>query len=137
MRHALQRFPARLDSFKEGTTMFRKRIVFAYAVVAAFFLAAMLSPLVSGATDSKTIQSTMNIVNATSLGGKTVKAGTYKVIADDSSVQMKSGDKVVAEASVEWKDASSKAEYSSIVTDSHGIREFHFEGKSRYVEVKE
>jgi hypothetical protein len=137
MRHAVQRFPARLESSKEGTTMFRRRSVFAYAAVAAFLLAAMLSPRAASAKNSKTINATMYISSPTSLGGKPVKAGTYSVIAGDSTVQMKSGNKVVAEAPVQWKDAGSKAGYSSIVTDAQGIKEIHFSGKSRYIEVTE
>lgn len=117
--------------------MFRTRSVLACAAVAAFLLAAMLSPCVASAKDSKNIQSTMTIANATSLGGKPLKAGTYRVIANDSTVTMKSGDKVVAQAPVQWKDAGSKAEYSSIISDDHGIQAIHFQGKTRYIEVKE
>lgn len=116
--------------------MFLKRSVFAYAAVVAFLLAAMLSPRAASAKKSKTIQSTMSIINATSLGGKPLKAGTYRVIVNDSTVTMKSGDKVVAQAPVQWKDADSKAEYSSIVSDGHGIQEIHFQGKTRYIAVK-
>jgi hypothetical protein len=137
MRHAVQRIPARLESSKEGTTMFRSRTVFASAAVVAFLLAATLSPRAASANDSKTIQSTMSIANSTLLGGKPLKAGTYRVFADGSTVKMKSGNKVVAEAPAQWKDAGAKAEYSFIVTDAQGIKEIHFNGKSRYVEVGE
>lgn len=117
--------------------MFRSRSVFACAAVVAFLVAATLSPRVARAKDSKIIQTTMNIANATSLGGKPLKPGTYKVVADGSTVTMKSGNKVVAEAPVKWKDADTKTGYSFIVTDAQGITEFHFNGKSRYAEVKE
>jgi hypothetical protein len=79
----------------------------------------------------------MDIFTATSLGGKPVKPGSYRVVADGSTVTLKSGNKVVAEAPAEWKDADNKSAYSSIVTDGQGIKEFHFEGRASYLEVKE
>lgn len=115
--------------------MSRGRCVFACLILAAFALA--ISPRPASAKNSKEINTTMDILSDTSLGGKALKAGTYKVVVDGSSVTMKDGNKVVAEAPAQWKDGSSKSEYSSIVTSAKGITEIHFEGKTRYLEVQE
>ena len=44
---------------------------------------------------------------------------------------------MVAEAPVQWKDEKGKAKYSAIVTDGEGnqVKEVHFNGKMRYVEL--
>lgn len=115
--------------------MFQGQRVFACLILVAFAVA--ISPRFAGAKNSKDISATMDILTTTSLGGKTLKPGSYKVIVDGSTVTVKSGNKVAAEAPATWKDGSAKSQYSSIVTDAKGIEEIHFEGKTDYVEVQE
>ncbi|MGA9885434.1 MAG: hypothetical protein WBQ34_17090 [Candidatus Acidiferrales bacterium] len=117
--------------------MFSKRYSFATSVLAGCVLAIALAAYPAIANESKTANTTMDITTPTSLDGKPVKAGSYRVIANGSTVTLKSGSKTVAEAPVEWKQADNKASYSSVVTDGHGIKEFHFEGKTSYIEVEE
>lgn len=117
--------------------MVRKHFAFAASALAAAVLALSLAAGSVNAKSTKTVNVSMDILSATSLGGKSVKPGNYHVIADGSTVTLKDGNKVVAEAPAEWKDADNKASYSSVVMDSNGIKEIHFEGQSRYVEVKE
>jgi hypothetical protein len=38
---------------------------------------------------------------------------------------------------VRWKDETSKAKYSNIVTVGDQVKEIHFDGKMRYVEIAE
>lgn len=117
--------------------MFRKRSVCVSAAAAALLFALALPPRVASAKDSKAIQSNVDILSPTSLGGKQIKPGSYKVIVDGSTVEMKSGKKIVAEAPAQWKSSNSKAHYSFIVTNPSGIKEIHFHGKSRYIEVED
>jgi hypothetical protein len=117
--------------------MFRKQVASVFSLLAASVLVIALAASPAHAKDSKTINARMDILTATSLGGKAVEPGTYQVFADGSTVTLKRGKKIVAEAPAEWKDGDTKAIYSSIVKDSNGIKEFHFEGKTSYVEVKE
>ncbi|HVB86693.1 MAG TPA: hypothetical protein VNK23_08535 [Candidatus Dormibacteraeota bacterium] len=115
--------------------MFQGQRVFACLTLAACALA--ISPRPASAKNTRDITATMDVPAATSLGGKALKPGTYKVIVGGSTVTMKSGNKVAAEAPATWKQGSSKPPYSSIVTDAKGIEEIHFEGKTGYVEVQE
>jgi hypothetical protein len=77
----------------------------------------------------------MDIQNPTSLSGKPLKPGSYRITADDAKVTVEQNGKVIAEAAVQWKDESSKARYTTIVSDERGIREIHFGGRTRYVEI--
>lgn len=117
--------------------MFRKPFNFALSLVLASVLATALAAQTASAKDSKTISTDMDIATATSLGGKPVKPGSYRVIADGSTVTLKRGNKVIAEAPAEWKDGDDKAGYSSVVTDGQGITQIHFEGRASYIQVKE
>lgn len=115
--------------------MFKRQRVFACLTLTACVLAISARP--ASAKNTKDISVTMDVPAATSLGGKPLKPGTYKVIVDGSTVTMKSGNKVAAEAPATWKQGSSKPQYSSIVTDAKGIEEIHFEGKTDYIQVQE
>ncbi|MGH9686000.1 MAG: hypothetical protein ACRD5K_02785 [Candidatus Acidiferrales bacterium] len=117
--------------------MFSKRCSFAISVLAGCILAVALAAVPATAKESKTISTNMDIPAPTSLGGKPVKEGAYRLIANGSTVMLKNGSKTVAEAPAEWKQSDDKASYSSVVTDGHGIKEFHFEGKASYIEVEE
>ncbi len=117
--------------------MFRKQFAAAFSLLAASVLVVVLAASPAHAKESKTINARIDILTATSLGGKTVKPGSYQVLADGSTVTLKLGKKAVAEASAELKNGDAKPPYSSIVKDDRGIKEFHFAGETSYVEVTE
>lgn len=117
--------------------MFRKPFNFVFSLLLASVLATAWAAQPASAKDSKTVSVDMDITTATSLGGKPVTPGTYRVVVDGSTVTLKRGKKVIAEAPAEWKDGAGKANYSSVVTDGRGITQFHFEGKESYIQVKE
>jgi hypothetical protein len=117
--------------------MYRKPFTLALSLLLASVLATAMVAQKASAKDSNTVSTDMDIITATSLGGKAVKPGTYRVIADGSTVTLKRGNKVIAEAPAAWKDANDKARYSSVVTNGQGITEFHFEGRESYIQVKE
>ena len=57
------------------------------------------------------------------------------VKADSVKVTFSLGGKLIAEAPIQWKDEADEAAHSAIVTESRQIREIHFLGKSKYVEI--
>jgi len=91
----------------------------------------------AGAKNGKSTSATLDISIPVSLAGKQLKPGTYYVTADDAKVTLVQDGKVVAEAPVQWKDESSKPRYSKIVTLGDQLKEIHFGGKMRYVEIAE
>jgi hypothetical protein len=110
----------------------------AVALLAALAFVIPASARENGAKNSKsTVNATMDLVNPATIGGKVLKPGTYDVRADDSKLTLSFHGKVVAEAPVQWKDEKGKAKYSAIVTDGDGnqVKEVHFNGKTRYVEL--
>ncbi len=116
--------------------MFRREMSIATAIFAALLALPMLARN-AAAKDPKPTNVTMDILSPTSLGGTALKPGSYQVRAGDAKVTLELNGKVVAEAPVHWKDGASKAKYSAIVTDGHGVKEIHFGGKSEYVEIAE
>jgi hypothetical protein len=120
---------------KGGTIMYRRGMVFAVSMLTALLLALPMAARTP--KNSKTIVTDMDLLNPTSLGGKPLKPGSYKIRVDESKVTVEQGGKMVAEAAVQWKDGTSKAQYSSFVTDDHGVTEIHFSGKTQYVEIAE
>jgi hypothetical protein len=89
----------------------------------------------AGAKNGKSTSATLDISVPVSLAGKQLKPGTYNITADDARVTLAQNGKVVAEAPVQWKDEPSKARYSKIVTVSAQLKEIHFGGKMRYIEI--
>jgi hypothetical protein len=114
--------------------MFRK-INFLLPIFVALMLALPLAARGVSANTSKPTVATMDILNQVSLAGKSLKPGVYSVTADDSKVTVAKDGKVVAEAPVQWKDETSKAKYSNIVSVGDQVKEIHFGGKMRYVEI--
>jgi hypothetical protein len=108
------------------------------AVAPILIALALAMPLAARAVanGSKPLSATMDILSAASLGGKQLKPGTYTVTADDTKVTVSQNGKMVAEAPVQWKDETSKARYSNIVTVGDQVTEIHFGGKMRYVTVQ-
>jgi len=116
--------------------MSRTRMGLAVTVLAVLMLAMPLAAHASAAAKNpKATTTTVDILNPTSLSGKALKPGSYRITADDAKVTVEQDGKMVAEAAVQWKDEPSKAKYSTIVTDERGIREIHFGGKTKYVEI--
>jgi hypothetical protein len=123
---------------RRNTTMSSFTKNFAVTLLAALALVIPASARDNGAKNSKsTVNATMDLVNPATIAGKQLKPGTYDVKADDSKVTLSLNGKVVAEAPVQWKDEKSKSKFSAIVTDGEGnqVKEVHFNGKSRYVEL--
>ena len=84
---------------------------------------------------SNVISSTLAVLSPVTLGGTAVKPGTYTVSADDSKITLVSNGKTVATANVQWKDAPQKSKSTNLVSESGAIKEIHFNGKTRYVEI--
>lgn len=115
--------------------MYRRGMILAVSMLTALLLALPMAARTP--KNSKTFVDDMDLLNPTSLGGKALKPGTYRLRVDESKVTFEQGGKMVAQASVVWKDGANKPEYSSFVTDDHGVREIHFSGKTQYVEITE
>jgi hypothetical protein len=106
----------------------------------AFLALAAVVPLAARAASTpngSTINTYMSLLMGASLAGKSLKPGSYAVAADDSKVTFKMDGKMMAEASIQWKDGTTKPPTDRIVTDGDRIREIHFRGKTRYAEVME
>lgn len=114
-----------------------RKVEFLLPILVALVLAMPLAARDVRADNSKSTKVTMDILNEVSLAGKQLKPGTYTVSANDSKVTLAKDGKVVAEAAVRWKDETSKAKYSNIVTVGEQVKEIHFDGKMRYVEIAE
>jgi hypothetical protein len=125
-----------VDTIEEETTMSRKTS-FLFTILVALVLAMPLAARGVSANTSKSTNATMDILSQVSLAGKQLKPGTYSISADDSKVTVARDGKVIAEAPVQWKDGTSKARYSNIVTVGDQVKEIHFGGKMRYVEIAE
>jgi hypothetical protein len=116
--------------------MSRSWINHALTVLTLLALAMPLAARNSAGKDSKPIASTtVDLVDDATIGGKQVKAGTYDVKATQSTLSLLHNGKVVAESPIEWKDGSSKEQYSSVTSDSGAMKEVHFAGKARYAEI--
>ena len=116
--------------------MEHRRMNFAMTMLAALALA---MPIAARADGSKVIKPVSHVAvdlhSSATLAGKDLKPGTYQVSADESKMTITRDGKVVAETAIEWKDAQSKASYTSIVTESNQITEVHFGGKAKYISV--
>lgn len=111
----------------------RMSVVFAVLVALALAIPAMAKH--DATNESKLISTRMDLLNPATLSGKALQPGTYAVTADEAKVTLSLNGKIVAEAPVQWKDESGKARYSAFVTDGSQIREIHFNGKTRYIEI--
>ena len=115
--------------------MSRSRKTHALTAFAVLALTTVFSAYDSSANDSKKVNTTLAFVTDATIAGKQVKAGEYDVKATQSSLQLLHNGKLVAESPVEWKDEQSKPRNSSVVTDNGAVKEIHFAGKERYVEL--
>jgi len=118
--------------------MSSRRLGYVFSILAAMTIAMPLAARSNAGKDTKsTVSAQMDIVKDATIGGKEVKAGTYDVKANETKVTFSRNGKVVAEAPVQWKDEQSKSLHSMLVIDGCAVKEIHFTGKSRYVEVSD
>ncbi|HKW87644.1 MAG TPA: hypothetical protein VJN21_02700 [Candidatus Acidoferrales bacterium] len=80
-------------------------------------------------------KSTFQLVGEESLGGTVLKAGSYLVTADESKISFWRDDRLVAEASIVWKELREPPQRNTLVLDSGKIVEVRFPGKNRSVVV--
>jgi hypothetical protein len=81
------------------------------------------------------VKTDLRLLSPATLGATDLKAGEYSVTADDTHARFSKGGKVIAEASIQWKDESAKRQYTAVVVDANQIKEIHFAGKMKYVEI--
>ena len=117
--------------------MFRRGVALVLPVFLALAVVVPIAARAASTNNGNSITTSMGLLNALSLGGKTLKPGQYEVTADDAKVTFKSNRKMMAEAAIQWKDAPTKSSSDNVVTDGDRIREIHFHGKTRYALVME
>jgi len=116
--------------------MSHRRMSFLFTILGALALALPITARSDNPNPTKEIASmSMTLSKPVTLGGTELKPGSYSVKADSVKVTFSRGGKMIAEAPVQWKDEADKAAHSSIVTESSQIKEIHFLGKSKYVEI--
>jgi len=116
--------------------MYRRSISSILGVLVAVALAMPLAARSNTGKNSKAGASArVDLANDATIGGKEVKAGTYDVKADETTLTLKQDGKVIAQAPIEWKDEPSKSTYSAMVTEGKTVLEVHFSGKTRYAEI--
>ena len=117
--------------------MSRRAVNFFLPLFVALVLAMPAVAADAGAKNGKSTNATLDISIPLTFAGKQLKPGTYSISADDARVTLALNGKVVAEAPVQWKDEANKPRYSKIVTSGDRLKEIHFGGKMRYVEIAE
>jgi hypothetical protein len=136
-------FRARRDSSKQHRGEFEKRgtksMLFSrtkcvLSILAALALALPLAARAGAAKDKSIARATMQVLTDSSLAGNKVKAGTYDVVANESTLKLMQKGKVVAETPISWKDEQSRSPYSGVVAENGSITEVHFSGKKRFAE---
>jgi hypothetical protein len=117
---------------KGETKMTRNKSVYmlAVALLLALALPSMAAPKnttqISGAVLAK---GDFTLYTARSLNGTALQPGDYKVVATDSQISFVHNGKIVAQASIQWKD--SDLADNALVSDSGNIKEIHFKGKKQ------
>ena len=120
--------------------MSRSKINGMLTILAALTLALSIATHAAPAKDAKStvtpiVKTDLTLLSPATLGGTELKAGEYSVIADDAHAKFLKNGKVIAEASIQWKDESAKRQSTAVVVDSNQIKEIHFGGKMKYVEI--
>jgi hypothetical protein len=109
--------------------------LFAAVLLLAAAIPAMASP--KGAKMSNSIaKGQFSVAGGEIINGTTLTAGEYKVVANDSTVSFFRGNKLIAEAPIQWKDATQRIDQNAIVTDAGKIQEVRFKGQNRSVVVQ-
>jgi hypothetical protein len=109
-------------------------------IFAALTFALSMASHATPAKDAKPIvtpvvKTHLRLPMPTTLGGTNLQAGEYSITSDDTHARFLKNGKVIAEAPVQWKDESAKAQTTAIVLDGNQITEIHFGGKMKYVEI--
>jgi hypothetical protein len=121
---------------KEEGKMSQSKMIRVSTFVAAWVLMLSMGLQTLSAKDTKLGSSTtVTVQNSTWLAGQEIKPGDYTVSASDTQLTISKNGKVIAQAPVQWKDEANKPKYSTIVADGNKIKEVHFGGKAKYVEV--
>jgi hypothetical protein len=120
--------------------MLRNKMNGVLAVLATLALVLSIASHTTTAKDAKStvtpvVKSDVKLLDTAKLGSSDLKPGDYSVTSDDTHAKFFKGGKVIAEASIQWKDESSKAKYTTVVVESSQIKEIHFSGKMKYVEI--
>lgn len=116
--------------------MLHRRTSLVLAIVAGLWLAIPLAAHgYAAARNPNTTTETMELFNPVTLAGTQLKPGTYTVTANDTKVTLSINGKVVVEAMAQWKDQPNKSKYSAFVSSEGKVKEIHFAGKTRYLEI--
>ena|ERR1700722_1858271 len=115
--------------------MVRRGVAFALPVFLALAAVVPIAVRAASTNNGNSINTNMSLLSEASLAGKSLKPGDYAVMADDTKVTFKLDGKMVAEASIQWKDGTAKPSTDRIVKEGDQIREIHFRGRTRYAEV--
>ncbi|MGB7023644.1 MAG: hypothetical protein WBD73_07580 [Candidatus Acidiferrales bacterium] len=109
--------------------------LFVVGLLLAAAIPAMASP--KGARISNSIaKGQFAVAGGEVINGTTLTPGEYKVVANDSTVSFFRGDKLIAQAPIQWKDAAQKMDQNAIVTDAGKVQEVRFKGQNRSVVVQ-
>jgi hypothetical protein len=120
--------------------MSRSKMNGVLTILAALTLALSIATHAAPAKDAKSnvvpiVKTELTLLSPATLGGTELKAGEYSVTANDTHAKFLKNGKVIAEAPVQWKDESAKPKFTAVVVDSNQIKEIHFGGKMKYVEI--
>ena len=120
--------------------MSRSKINGMLTILAALTLALSIATHTTPAKDAKStvtpiVKTDLKLLSPATLGGTNLQAGQYSVTADDTHARFLKNGKIIAEASVQWKDESAKSRTNAVVVDGNQIKEIHFGGKMKYVEI--
>jgi hypothetical protein len=120
--------------------MSRSKMNGVLTILAALALALLIGAHATPAKDAKStvtpiVKTELRLLSPATLGGTELKAGEYSVTADDAHARFLKNGKVIAEVAVQWKDESAKPQANAVVVESNQIKEIHFGGKMKYVEI--
>ena len=120
--------------------MSRSKMNGVLTILAALALALTIATHATPAKDAKStvtpiVKTDLRLLSPATLGGTNLQAGEYSVTADDTHARFLKNGKIIAEASVQWKDESAKSRTNAVVVDGNQIKEIHFGGKMKYVEI--
>jgi hypothetical protein len=109
-------------------------------IFAALTFALSMASHATPAKDAKSIvtavvKTDLRLSTPATLGGTNLQSGEYSITVDDTHAKFLKNGKVIAEVSVQWKDESAKPQTTAIVIDGNQIKEIHFGGKMKYVEI--
>lgn len=115
--------------------MLRSRLNYLLVVAAALVLMASTAVRAKDAGTNATLSSTISVLTPVTVGGTSVKPGTYVVKANGAKVTFLMNGKTVAQANMQWKDSDQKAKATNMLAEEGAVKEIHFSGKTRYVEI--